>query len=70
MICGNPVPQAVQYHILDQGMITVKSITASGKIIIMPVRSEHVIDIVVYSLEGKSMSVLVAFRGVIEHHIQ
>ena len=70
MICRHPVSETVKDHPLNDRVVAVKGIAASGKIKIMPVRSQHVIDIIIDPLEGKSRSVFISFRGMIEYHIQ
>ena len=69
-VFDDPVAQAVQDHLLDYGMIAVQRIPAPAEIIIVPVRGEHIVDIVVKTFEGKARAQLIALGGVVEYDIQ
>ena len=51
-------------------MITVERVADAGKVVIFAVRGQHVVDIVVYTLEGKARAVFVALGGVVENNVQ
>ena len=50
MVGGNPVSQAVQNEILNYGMVAVKGIAASRKIIIVSVRGQQIVNVIISRL--------------------
>ena len=51
-------------------MVTVESVAAAAEIVVLPVRRQHVINIIVNAFEGKTGSPVIPLRRVVEHHIQ
>src|SRR5699024_2847473 len=70
MVAEHPVAQAVENHISYHRMITIQSISTSAEIIVMSVRSQHIINVIVDSFEGKDRAVLISLGGVVKNHIQ
>ena len=55
---------------LNDRMVAVERVAAAAEIIIPAIRCEHVIDIIIKSLEGKERAVFITFAGMIEHYVQ
>ena len=70
MIGSRPVPQAFQDHLMHNGMVAVQGIAAATEIIVIPVRCQHIVNVIVKSFEGKAGSSLISLRRVIKYHIQ
>ena len=70
MVVGDPVAEAVQNDRLHHGMIAVERVAAAAEVVVVSVRRQHVVDVVVETLEGDHGSVLVAFCRVIENDIE
>ena len=51
-------------------MVAVDRVAAAAEIIVLSLRRQQIVNIVVKALEGKEGSLLVAFRRVVEHHVQ
>ena len=70
MVNGGPVPQTFQDHLMYHRMITVQCISAAAEIVIISLRCQQIIDVIIESLEGKTVPHLIAFSRVIKYHIQ
>ena len=51
-------------------MIAVDGVPAAGEIVVISIRREHIVDVVIESLEGYERPVFIPLRGMVEHHIQ
>ena len=49
-----PVTQTLQDHLLHHRVVTVHGIAAAAEIIIKALRRQHIVNIVVKALEGKT----------------
>ena len=65
-----PQTQTIHNKIAHNRMIAVHNISASAEIIVMSVRSQHIVNIIVNSLETKTRAHLVAFCSVIKYNIK
>ena len=70
VIVDRPVPQTLHDQFLDDRMIAVDGIPAAGEIIVIPIRRQHIVDVVVEPLEGYERPVFISLRGMVENHIQ
>ena len=51
-------------------MVTVQSVATATEIVIISVWGEHVINVVVQSLEADGFALFVALRGMVEYNVQ
>ena len=70
LIIDRPEMQTFHDHLLNDGMIAVHRVAAARKVIIVPFRRKHVIDIVVEALEGNKLSVLIPLRRMVEYNVK
>ena len=69
-VLHHPVPQTVQNELTHHRMVAVEGVAHAGEVIILAVGGEHIVDVVVQPLEGEEGALLVAFGGVVDHHVQ
>lgn len=69
-VIHRPVTQTFQDKLLYHRMITVQGVSAAAEIVVIAVGREHIVNIVVQSLETESGAVLVTFRRMVEHYVQ
>src|SRR6516162_260962 len=66
-----PVAEAVYDHAADNGMVSVEGVACSAVVgVARAVLFEDVIGAVVQSAEAQRRPAVVAFRRVIEHHVE
>ena len=70
MIVDRPVPQALHDQLLDNRMIAVDGVPAAGKIVVIPIRRQHIVDVVVEPLERYERPIFISLRSMVENHIQ
>ena len=62
--------QTVHDKVAHNRVVTVHNITTSTEIIIMCIRCQHIINIVVNSLETEARSHLVSLRRMVKYHVK
>ena len=62
--------QALHDHLLHHRMVAVDRVAAAGKVVVVPLRRQHVVDIVVEALEGNELSVLIPLRRMVEYNVK
>ena len=70
MIVRNPVPKTVQDKAPHHRIVAVHGIPAAAEVVIGSIRRQQIIGFVVDAPEGYAPPVLIAFRRMIEYHIQ
>ena len=65
-----PVTQTLQNHLLHHRVVTVHGIAAAAEIIIKALRRQHIVNIVVKALEGKTGTKLIPLCCMIEYYVQ
>ncbi len=69
-VVDHPVAQAVQDHLLHDGMVAVERIATAAEIVIAPVGREHVVNVVVKAFEAEKRAVFVPLRRMVKYHVQ
>ena len=69
-VVDRPILQTFQDHLPHHRMVAVQSIAAAAEIVIVPIRRQHIINLIVKSFETKCGTFFISLRGVIEHNVQ
>ena len=70
MVLRRPVAQAIQHHAAHNRVVAVERVAGAAEVEIVAIRRQHVVDLVVEPAERDIGSHLVAFSGVVKHHVQ
>ena len=69
-IVHRPVAQTLQNHLAHNGMVAVQCVSAAAEIEVGSVRHQHVVNLIVKSLEAEHRSLLVSLSRMVEHHVK
>ena len=69
-IFGHPVAQAVLDEVAHDRVVAVEHVAAAAEIVVLAVGREHVVDVVVQSLEREEGTLFVTLGGVVEHDVE
>ena len=71
MVVVDPVPQAMEDQIADDGVVAVERVAAAGVVAVIPAAVfQHVVDAVLQPFEAERRALLVAFGRVVEDHVE
>ena len=69
-VIDGPVTQAFQDQLLNDRMVAVQSVSTAAEIVVISVRRQHVVNVIVESLETEGRSLLVALCGMVEYNVE
>ena len=71
MVIVDPMPEAVEYHLADDGVVTIHRVAATGKVLVAAAAVvQHVIHPVFQPFETEGGAEMISFARVIKHHVQ
>ncbi len=70
MVFGRPIAKAIDHHVARHRMIAVQRVAATGEVVVITFRREHVVGLIVDAAKRNHRPAMIAFSRVVEHDIQ